>query len=63
MDKFIIAVHKQDINRWLDLTARAPLEEEVLAPDWYLFTVRAEDLQDAAERAQAKWRSSKLLGR
>ena len=47
----IIAIHKQDGNRWIPIKARFPMETEVLE-DFYLIEVKAPDLATAVRIAK-----------
>ena len=58
--EFIIAIKKNDPEYWLSLAERFPMEDETLG-DFFLFTIRAEDL-GAAVRV-AKIRRAALLAK
>ena len=49
--EFYIAIYKEDPNKWLDISARTPKDEEVMR-GWKIYTVEAEDLQEAVGLAQ-----------
>jgi len=48
---FTIAINKDDKNKWIELKADMPLEEEALG-DYYIFTVAADNLDEAVGEAQ-----------
>lgn len=58
----IIAVHKDDPNKWVQLTAAAPLETEVL-DTWYIFKMPdIKDLPSAVRVAKLYYAQRKLIG-
>ena len=50
---FVIAIHKDDGDKWISLVGRFPIEDEVLK-GWYLIDVEAEDLAHAVRIAKVK---------
>ena len=51
--EFYIAIYKDDPNKWLDLSARTPKDEEVLE-GWEIHTVQAKDLREAVTLVQKR---------
>lgn len=48
----IIAIHKDNPNKWVQLAVNAPLEEEILE-DWYIFDMpEVHDLPTAVRIAK-----------
>lgn len=50
---FVIAIRKDDGDKWINIAGRFPIESEVLN-DWYLIDVEAEDLAQAVRIAKVK---------
>ena len=54
----IIAIHKDDPDRWVQCAKRFPLEAEVLE-DYYLFETNVDNLEAAVRIARALWAREK----